>query len=208
MNEGLKRHIKYISMYQRKIFSIIILGTLICGLFLAVMNNATPDDIVNYMEMVLIIAPCSLMLNYIRYQIDFSLSMGCTRRNIYLGIYILAAEILLESLTVFLLLQAVTFTPINPDRILSFLISELISCVFGVLNGLLIRRFGYTKMMLVLILFYIALCLFSLNSFFLFTNILTDLSGRLLMIGGILILYGLIVTLFGKRVINKMQQRK
>ena len=143
MNEGLKRHIKYISLYQGKIFSIVILGGLIYGLFLTVWVNEAPGDIVKYIEMVLAIIPCSLMVNYIRYQIDFSLSMGCTRKNIYLSIYILAAEVLIESLAVFLLLQAVTSTPINADRILSFLISELISCVLGVLNGLLIRRFGY-----------------------------------------------------------------
>lgn len=204
MNEGLKRHIKYISLYQGKIFSIVILGGLIYGLFLTVWVNKAPGDIVKYIEMVLAIVPCSLMVNYIRYQIDFSLSMGCTRRNIYLSIYILAAEVLIESLAVFLLLQAVTSTPINADRILSFLISELISCVLGVLNGLLIRRFGYAKMMLVLILFYVALAIFTLNSFFLITKVLADLSGRLIIIGGILILYGLIVTLFGKRVIDRM----
>lgn len=204
MNEGLKRHIKYISLYQGKIFSIVILGGLIYGLFLTVWGNEAPGDIVKYIEMVLAIIPCSLMVNYIRYQIDFSLSMGCTRKNIYLSIYILAAEVLIESLAVFLLLQAVTSTPINADRILSFLISELISCVLGVLNGLLIRRFGYAKMMLVLILFYVALAIFTLNSFFLITKVLADLSGRLIIIGGILILYGLIVTLFGKRVIDRM----
>lgn len=204
MNEGLKRHIKYISLYQGKIFSIVILGGLIYGLFLTVWVNEAPGDIVKYIEMVLAIIPCSLMVNYIRYQIDFSLSMGCTRKNIYLSIYILAAEVLIESLAVFLLLQAVTYTPINADRILSFLISELISCVLGVLNGLLIRRFGYAKMMLVLILFYVALAIFTLNSFFLITKVLADLSGRLIIIGGILILYGLIVTLFGKRVIDRM----
>lgn len=204
MNEGLKRHIKYISLYQGKIFSIVILGGLIYGLFLTVWVNEAPGDIVKYIEMVLAIIPCSLMVNYIRYQIDFSLSMGCTRKNIYLSIYILAAEVLIESLAVFLLLQAVTSTPINADRILSFLISELISCVLGVLNGLLIRRFGYAKMMLVLILFYVALAIFTLNSFFLITKVLADLSGRLIIIGGILILYGLIVTLFGKRVIDRM----
>lgn len=204
MNEGLKRHIKYISLYQGKFFSIVILGGLIYGLFLTVWVNKAPGDIVKYIEMVLAIVPCSLMVNYIRYQIDFSLSMGCTRRNIYLSIYILAAEVLIESLAVFLLLQAVTSTPINADRILSFLISELISCVLGVLNGLLIRRFGYAKMMLVLILFYVALAIFTLNSFFLITKVLADLSGRLIIIGGILILYGLIVTLFGKRVIDRM----
>lgn len=204
MNEGLKRHIKYISLYQGKIFSIVILGGLIYGLFLTVWVNEAPGDIVKYIEMVLAIVPCSLMVNYIRYQIDFSLSMGCTRRNIYLSIYILAAEVLVESLAVFLLLQAVTSTPINADRILSFVISELISCILGVLNGLLIRRFGYAKMMLILILFYAALSIFALNSFFLITKVLADLSGRLIMIGGILILYGLIVTVFGKRMINRM----
>lgn len=204
MNEGLKRHIKYISLYQGKIFSIVILGGLIYGLFLTVWVKEAPGDIVKYIEMVLAIVPCSLMVNYIRYQIDFSLSMGCTRRNIYLSVYILAAEVLAESLSVFLLVQAVTSTPINADRILSFIISELISCVLGVLNGLLIRRFGYAKMMLILILFYAALAMFALNSFFLITKVLADLSGRLIMIGGILILYGLIVTVFGKRVINRM----
>lgn len=204
MNEGLKRHIKYISLYQGKIFSMVILGGLIYGLFLTVWVNEAPGDIVKYIEMVLAIVPCSLMVNYIRYQIDFSLSMGCTRRNIYLSIYILAAEVLVESLAVFLLLQAVTSTPINADRILSFVISELISCILGVLNGLLIRRFGYAKMMLILILFYAALSIFALNSFFLITKVLADLSGRLIMIGGILILYGLIVTVFGKRMINRM----
>lgn len=204
MNEGLNRHIKYISLRQGKIFSIVILGGLIYGLFLFTLADGTGtlSDIVNCIEMLLIVAPCTLMVDYIRYQIDFSLSMGCTRRNIYLGIYILAAEILLESLAGFLLLEAVTFTPISPDMIPSFLIVELLSCLVGILNGLLIRRFGYVKMMLVLVLFYVALAFFALDAFFLIAKVLADLSGRLIVIGSILILYGLIVTL--KRVIDRM----
>lgn len=204
MNEGLRRHLKYISLYQGKIFALVILGGLIYGLFLITVVNETPGELIKYIEMVLAIIPFSLMVNYIRYQIDFSLSMGCTRRNIYLSIYILAFEVLVESLAVFLLLQAVTSTPINADRILSFLICELISCVFGIMNGLLIRRFGYAKMILILILFYAALAFFTLNSFFLITEVLADPSGRLIVIGSILIFYGLIITLFGKRIINRM----
>lgn len=204
MNEGLRRHLKYISLYQGKIFTLVILGGLIYGLFLITFVNDTPGELIKYIEMVLAIIPCSLMVNYIRYQIDFSLSMGCTRRNIYLSVYILAFEVLVEALAVFLLLQAVTSTPINADRILSFLISELISCVFGIMNGLLIRRFGYAKMLLILVLVYAALAFFALNSFNLITEVLADPSGRLIVIGSILILYGLIVTLFGKRIINRM----
>ncbi|MDE6713619.1 MAG: hypothetical protein K2K20_07775 [Lachnospiraceae bacterium] len=204
MNEGLKRHIQYISLYQSKIFSIIILGGLIYGIFLTTIINDSPEKIIGYLETILAIIPCSMIVNYIRYQIDFCLSMGCTRRNIYLSIYILTAELLVESLAVFLLMKMIASTPITTDMILSFVISELLSATLGVLNGFLIRRFGYAKMVLILVIFYGGLAVFALNSFFLITEFLSSPSSWLLIIGGILILYGLIVTLFGKKAIDRM----
>lgn len=204
MNEGLKRHIQYTSLYQGKIFSIIILGGLIYGIFLTTVINDSPKEIIRYLEMILAIIPCSLIVNYIRYQIDFCLSMGCTRRNIYLSIYILTAELLIESLTIFLLMKMIASTSITADMILSFVISELLSATLGVLNGFLIRRFGYAKMLLILVIFYAGLAIFTLNSFFLMTEFLSNPSSRLIIIGGMLILYGLIVTFFGKRTIDRM----
>ncbi len=204
MNEGFKRHIQYISLYQGKIFSIIILGGLIYGIFLTTVINDSPGKIIGYLETILAIIPCSLIVNYIRYQIDFCLSMGCTRRNIYLSIYILTAELLVESLAFFLLMKMIASTSITTDMILSFVISELLSATLGVLNGFLIRRFGYAKMALILVIFYAGLALFTLNSFFLITEFLLSPSSWLLIIGGILILYGLIVTLFGKKTIDRM----
>ncbi|MDE6531832.1 MAG: hypothetical protein K2K96_13840 [Lachnospiraceae bacterium] len=204
MNEGFKRHIQYISLYQGKIFSIIILGGLIYGIFLTTVINDSPGKMIEYFEMILAVIPCSLTVNYIRYQIDFCLSMGCTRRNIYLGIYILTAELLVESLAVFLLMKMIASTSITADMILSFVISELLSATLGVLNGFLIRRFGYAKMLLILGIFYGGLALFALNSFFLMTEFLSSPSSWLLIIGGLLILYGLIVNLFGKKTIDRM----
>ena len=204
MNEGLKRHIHYISLYQSKVFSIIILGGLIYGIFLTTVTNDPPDEIIRYLEMILAIIPCSLITNYIRYQIDFCLSMGCTRRNIYLSIYILTAELLVESLAIFLLMKLIASTSITADMILFFVISELLSATLGILNGFLIRRFGYAKMILILVVIYGGLAVFTLNSFFLMTEFLSSPSSWLLIIGGILILYGLIVTLLGKRTIDRM----
>ncbi len=204
MNEGLKRHIQYISLYQGKVFSIIILGGLIYGVFLTSFVNGSPEEIIGYLETILAIIPCALIVNYIRYQIDFCLSMGCTRRNIYLSIYILTAELLIECLAIFLLMKMIASTPITADMILSFVISELLSATLGILNGFLIRRFGYAKMILILVIFYGGLAVFALNSFFLMTEYLSSPSSRLLIIGGMLILYGLIVTLFGKRTIDRM----
>ena len=204
MNEGFKRHIQYISLYQGKIFSIIILGGLIYGIFLTAVINDSPEKIIGYLETILAIIPCSMIVNYIRYQIDFCLSMGCTRRNIYLSIYILTAELLIESLAIFLLMKMIASTSITADMILSFVISELLSAILGVLMGFLIRRFGYAKMMLILVIFYGGLAVFALNSFFLMTEFLSNPSSRLIIIGGMLILYGLIVTFFGKRTIDRM----
>lgn len=204
MNEGLKRHIQYISLYQGKIFSIIILGGLIYGIFLTTVINDSPEKITGYLETVLAIIPCNLIVNYIRYQIDFCLSMGCTRRNIYLCIYILTAELLVESLAIFLLMKMIASTSITANMILSFVISELLSATLGVLMGVLIRRFGYAKMVLILVVFYGGLAVFALYSFFLMTEYLSSASTQLLIIGGILILYGLIVTLFGKKTIDRM----
>ncbi len=204
MNEGLKRHIQYISLYQGKVFSIIILGGLIYGVFLTSFVNGSPEEIIGYLETILAIIPCALIVNYIRYQIDFCLSMGCTRRNIYLSIYILTAELLIECLAIFLLMKMIASTPITADMILSFVISELLSATLGILNGFLIRRFGYAKMILILDIFYGGLAVFALNSFFLMTEFLSSPSSRLIIIGGMLILYGLIVTLFGKRTIDRM----
>lgn len=202
MNEGLKRHIQYISLYQSKVFSIIILGGLIYGIFLTSVINDSPEKITGYLETILAIIPCSLIVNYIRYRIDFCLSMGCTRRNIYLSIYILTAELLIECLALFLLMKMIASTSITADMILSFVISELLSATLGILMGFLIRRFGYAKMILILFIFYGGLAAFALNSFSLITKFLSSASSQLLIIGGILILYGLIVTLFGKRVID------
>ena len=204
MNEGFKRHIQYISLYQGKIFSIIILGGLIYGIFLTSVINDSPEKITGYLETILAIIPCSMIVNYIRYQIDFCLSMGCTRRNIYLSIYILTAELLIECLALFLLMKMIASNSITADMILSFVISELLSATLGILMGFLIRRFGYAKMILILVIFYGGLAIFALNSFFLMTEFLSSASSQLLIIGGILILYGLIVTLFGKRTIDRM----
>lgn len=204
MNEGLKRHIQYISLYQSKVFSIIILGGLIYGIFLTSVINDSPEKITGYLETILAIIPCSLIVNYIRYRIDFCLSMGCTRRNIYLSIYILTAELLIECLALFLLMKMIASTSITADMILSFVISELLSATLGILMGCLIRRFGYAKMILILVIFYGGLAVFALNSFSLITRFLSSASSQLLIIGGILILYGLIVTLFGKRAIDRM----
>lgn len=204
MNEGLKRHIQYISLYQGKIFSIIILGSLIYGIFLTSVINDSPEKIIGYLETVLTIIPCSLIVNYIRYQIDFCLSMGCTRRNIYLSIYILTAEFLIECLAIFLLMKMIASTPITADMILFFVISELLSATSGILMGFLIRRFGYAKMILFLFGFYVGIIFFAMNSFFLIPKCLSSTSSQLLIIGGMLILYGLIVTLFGKRTIDRM----
>lgn len=204
MNEGLKRHIQYISLYQSKVFSIIILGGLIYGIFVTTVINDSPEKITGYLETILAIIPCSMIVNYIRYQIDFCLSMGCTRRNIYLSIYILTAELLIECLALFLLMKMIASNSITADMILSFVISELLSATFGILMGFLIRRFGYAKMMLILVAFYGGLAVFALYSFFLMTEYLSTASTRLLIIGGILILYGLIVTLFCKKTIDRM----
>lgn len=202
MNEGFKRHIQYISLYQSKIFSIIILGGLIYGIFLTTVINDSPEKITGYLETILAIFPCALIDKYIRYQIDFCLSMGCTRRNIYLSIYILTAELLIECLALFLLMKMIASTSITADMILSFVISELLSATLGILMGFLIRRFGAAKMMLILLAFYCGLAVFALYSFSLITEFLSSPSSRLIIIGGMLILYGLIVTLFGKRTID------
>lgn len=202
MNEGFKRHIQYISLYQGKIFSIIMLGGLIYGIFLTTITNDSPEKITGYFETVLAIIPCSMIVKYIMYQIDFCLSMGCTRRNIYLSIYILTAELLVESLALFLLMKMIASTSITADMILSFVVSELLSATLGILMGFLIRRFGYAKMMLILLAFYCGLAVFALYSFSLITEFLSSPSSRLIIIGGMLILYGLIVTLFGKRTID------
>ncbi|MDE6744542.1 MAG: hypothetical protein K2J95_11740 [Lachnospiraceae bacterium] len=204
MNEGLKRHIQFISLYQGKIFSIIILGGLIYSIFLTTFINDSPEKIIGYLETILAILPCALIEKYIRYQIDFCLSMGCTRRNIYLSIYILTAELLIECLAVFLLMKMIASTSITADMILSFVISELLSTTLGILMGFLVRRFGYAKMMLILVIFYGGIAVFALNSFSLMTEFLSGPSSRLIIIGGMLILYGLIVTLFGKRTIDRM----
>lgn len=197
MNEGLKRHIRYVSMYQSKTFFIIFLGGLIYGLFMiATSAFDSPADMIKFIEMMLAIFPCSLILNYIRYHIDFCLSMGCTRRNIYLSIYVLAAELLAESLAVVLLLYAVTSQPITADMILSYIAYELVSVISGIISGFLIRRFGYAKMLLVLLLFYIGLCLLTLNR-------VLSVSTSFIIIGSVLILYGLLVTFFVK-MINRL----
>lgn len=204
MNEGLKRHIQYISLYQGKIFSIIMLGGLIYGIFLSSVTNGSPGKMLalDYLEVILAIIPCSLTVNYIRYQIDLCLSMGCTRRNIYLSIYILTAELLIESLAIFLLIKMIASASITTDMILSFVVSELLSATLGILMGFLIRRFGAAKMLLILLIFYAGLTFFALYSFSLITEFLSSPSSRLIIIGGMLILYGLIVTLFGKRTID------
>lgn len=198
MNEGLKRHIRYVSMYQAKTFFIIFLGGLIYGLFMiATSAFDSPADMIKFIEMMLAIFPCSLILNYIRYHIDFCLSMGCTRRNIYLSIYVLAAELLAESLAVVLLLYMVTSQPITVDMILSYIAYELVSIISGIISGFLIRRFGYAKMLLVLLLFYIGLCFLTLKR-------VLSLSSSFIIIGSVLILYGLVVTFFVKQMINRL----
>lgn len=205
MNEGLKRHIRYVSLYQGKMIALILLGGLAYGIFLTTVMDYPLKEITNYMEMILAVIPCSLIVNYIRYKIDYCLSMGCTRRNIYLSIHILIIELLVESFVTFLLMQVITAKPITADSILPFVISELLSAIFGVLGGLLIRRFGYVKMMLILLIFYVGISLFALNSSLFMTEFLSGhLSSLLMVIGGILILYGLIVTFWGKRVIAGM----
>ncbi len=204
MNEGLKRHIQYISLYQGKIFSIIMLGSLIYGIFLTGVMGDSAENMVRYFEVILAIIPCSLTVNYIKYQIDLCLSMGCTRRNIYLSIYILTAELIVESFAVFLLIKMIASASITADMILSFVISELISATLGVLNGFLIRRFGHTKMLLIMLILYAGLTFFALNSFSLITGFLSSPSSRLIIIGGILTIYGLTVTLFGKRTIDNI----
>lgn len=200
MNEGLKRHIQYISLYQGKIFSIIMLGGLIYGIFLTTVSNDAPENILGYLEMILAIIPCTLIVKYIQYQIDFCLSMGCTRKNIYLSIYILTAELLMECLAIFLLMKMIVCTSITADMILPFVFSELLSAILGVLMGFLIRRFGFAKMILILI----GLAFLTLNSFSLIKEFLSNPSSLLIILGGMLILYGLIVTLFGKRAIDTM----
>lgn len=198
MNEGLKRHIRYVSTYQAKMFIIIFLGGLIYGFFMiAISAYDSPADMIKFIEMMLALFPCSLILNYIRYHIDFCLSMGCTRRNIYVSIYVLTAELLAESLAVILLLYAVTSHPITADMILSYIAYELISIISGIINGFLIRRFGYTKMLLVLLLFYIGLCFLTLKR-------VLSLSSSFIIIGSVLVLYGLVVTIFVKQMINRL----
>lgn len=203
MNEGLKRHMQYVSWYQSKIFAITILCGFVYAVFLTSTSHTTLKEISQYTEMVLSIIPCSIFVNYIRYRIDFCLSMGCTRRNIYLSIHILTAELLAESLLCYLLLQVITSSPINAGKLLSFVTTALLSAILGVLFGLLIRRFGYAKMMIILIIFYAGLAILTMNFYFLMEEFLSA-NFLLMVIGGILILYGLIVTLFGKRTIAGM----
>lgn len=170
---GLRRHMKFVTLFQGKYFLYMLFFGLVIGIVRAFIADSTGsphgaiNDINIIMTTVLMLMPGNLTMRYLQYQADLSLQMGCTRKNIYLGTFIIILELAAESFICYLLLGTVNdyFAANSADvytgfadsymNIFVYLISILVMINMGLINALMARRFGTKSIYLTMIIFYV-----------------------------------------------------
>lgn len=155
MNRGFRQHIRYITLYQLKM----ILASLIAGLgsvvLIMLLSNEQGVYKTSYLKLfqnILLVVPGVFMMTFLCFQKNLCLSMGCLRKNIYLGLHILTAEMLLESSVFYLITELVFHHGIVPTKYLWYLIVGILLIVTGTVYGLVINRFGHAGITAVIVI--------------------------------------------------------
>lgn len=146
MNRGFKQHIRYITLFQLKMILISLMAGLGSAVLIMLLSNEQGVYKISYLKLfqnILLVVPGVLMMTFLCFQKNLCLSMGCLRKNIYLGLHILTAEMLLESSVFYLITELAFYHGIVHTKYLWYLILEILLIVTGTVYGLVINRFGH-----------------------------------------------------------------
>ena len=151
MNAGMKRNLKYIGSYQGKFMIYIMLFGFVYGIFLAFLGGANSiqeglKSVFGSISMMAVIMPMAVQINLWNSQLNLMLSMGCTRKNMEIGVHAVTFLILIESF----LWVGIAGNILQPHffagnyLLIYFLTACLLTNTVGIIGGLIMYKFGKT----------------------------------------------------------------
>ena len=153
MDAGLKRNIKYLTYVQLKQFLTMLGGMGIYAFFMCFIVKVWDIKELKMMLPLIMVLTCLLLqMRYIQWMADFSVSMGCSRKNLIYGQHILSVEIMLEMFILYGVASLIGYQ--NLFEGLVFYIAGMIWMqALGMFGGVVGKRFGNGIVVVIVTLF-------------------------------------------------------